>query len=135
MPEKLELIDPSEVTDQEIEEHGKPYRPGTSFGYCHVPVEIIDAPISNEAKLAFLRLLIADSLGQEIPEQEVDFGFFIGSPRDEKEPEIFEKIAFDFGSRIRRELETAGMISTGCIDSDDCPELIFQINEPEDWKK
>ena len=68
MNEQLELLGANDVTDDMIAEHGAPYRPGTSFGYCHAPTQLVELGLSDAALVLFFRMLVDESRGTETPE-------------------------------------------------------------------
>lgn len=72
--EQLDLIPASEASDDVALLHGKPYRPGTSFGYFHAPVKIFDSDLTQKAIFLFLRMLSDESLGQETPDEFFNLG-------------------------------------------------------------
>lgn len=80
MNQQAEMIGVLEAADAEEFEasHGRAYRPGTSFGYFHAPVEAFNQGLSNQALALFFRMLSDESLGQETPEAFFDDPHAVG---------------------------------------------------------
>ena len=106
----IDVLDAAEA-EEFAEEHGKPYRSGTSFGYCHVPVEIMNAGLEPLAIAVLLAFLIDESLDQDTTPEELAERFNVTLPAIEG--------------------ALGDLMSRRMIDSDGDDWLIF---EPEKWE-
>lgn len=71
MNEQMQLISPAEIDAATAAENGDPYRSGTSFGYCHVPVEI--ANLDNYERNLLLTFLILETTNRPVDLEDPDW--------------------------------------------------------------